>query len=305
MNYRSKKKINKKIKKKNRSSSLRIKKSHKRRKRKNSSRLLLSNDETINIFFKFNETIYISINLNMTFKELIELLLEKFPFLQRIDDIFRIYFTFSHKKLYFLETNQNDILKSFNYFYNDFHYEIKLHQMQKIETDNSFTVLKELFLSLSKYRCRVIVSLFSSNITNSADKNLIQQFQYQHINNEICIFYVLIDENFGGVKHEYYDEFYDLINTEELVITNEEIDSSLDLSIIRKFKLVKPYIINDKDQEYNRIFKMEVEPKIEKTRIIIHYVLKLHITDAIMKFIKEYDGIFDIYSFSGHKIPWQ
>ena len=302
MKIRKKNRSSSKLRKKRKDGSSRKKSSsspRKSRKKSSSKKSSSSSPKTINIFLKFSEIIYVSINLEMTLKELIELVLEKFPILQKID-IFRIYFTSSHKNLYFSETNQNVILNSFNYFYDNYIYDIKILHEEKKETDNNFKVLENLFSSLTERACKVIVSLFSSNITDVADKNLIQQFQYQHIDNDKCIFYVLIDENFGNKRHE-YSEFYDLINTEELVITNEEIDSSLDLSIIRKFKLVKPYIINDKDQEYNKIFKMEVEPKIKNSRIIIFYVLNLHITDEIMNFIKKYDYKFEIYSFSGHK----
>jgi hypothetical protein len=300
-----------KIRKKNNRSSLRIKKSRKKRKdgssrkRKKSSsskKSPSSSSKTINIFLKFNVTIYVSINPNMTLKELIEIVLDKFPILQKID-LFRIYFISSHKNLYFSETNQNDSLKSFNYFYNDFSYDIKIHHKEKKETENNFTILQELFSFLEERNatCKVIVSLFSSNITDSVYKNLIQQFQYRHIDNDKCIFYVLIDENFGNKRHEYH-EFYDLINTEELEITSNEIDSSLDLSIIRKFKLKKPYIIDNKYSEYNKLFEIEVVPKIINSKIIIFYVLNLHITDEIMNFIKEYDNEFEIYSFSGYKM---
>ena len=256
--------------------------------------------KTINIFLKLDDKIIsITIDKNISLKELIEIVLEKFPFLQKIDDIFRIYFS-SHKNLYFSETNQNDSLKSFNYFYDNSNYNIMIqHHKEKKETENNFMILKELFSFLEDRNgtCKVIVSLFSSNITDSVEKNLIQQFQYKYIDNDKCIFYVLIDTDFGNKRN---DEFYNLINVEKLEITSNEIGSSLDLSIIRKFKLIKPYIIGDKESEYYKLFKTKVEPKIKNSKIIIYYVLRLYITDEIMKFIKEYNNEFEIYSFSGH-----
>ena len=261
-----------------------------------------SSPEIINIFLKFDKTICITIDVNMSLKNFIEILMDKFPILKKID-IYRIYLLNGSKILYFSEVNQNNSLKSFNYFNDKLTYYIMLRPEKEAETENNFMILQKLFSVLRNITssCRVIVSLFASNTTDIFEKNLIQQFQYQKIRNDNkCIFYVLIDKDFQNTRKH---EFYDLINARELKISSNEInDSNLDLSIIKKYKLNKPYIndFNEKYEKYYELFKKEVEPKIKNSNVI-HYVLKLNITDEIMNFIKEYDDIFEIYSFSGHK----
>ena len=251
----------------------------------------------LNIFLKLEDTVLVSININMLFKDFITvIILKKFPILTRID-VNRICII-SNTILYLSRTHFETKLKDLNYFFDNNTYRIKVTSLIPPIQEKSFIILRELFEYLKKFvtyeHVQVIVSLFSSNTTEDPDKNLLQQFQYNHIKQKKIIFYILIDLTFFGKNIE----FYNLIHNKELKINELKIE--LDSSIIKKFTLEKPYIMFENNPKYVQLFKKYVEPKINKSNVI-YYVLNLNLTQEVRAYIKSFNKIFNIYLFGSQE----
>ena len=79
----------------------------------------------LNIFLKLEDTVLVSININMLFKDFItEIILKKFPILTRIN-VNRIYII-SHTSLYLSPKHFETKLKDLDYFFDNNTYRIKV-----------------------------------------------------------------------------------------------------------------------------------------------------------------------------------
>jgi len=254
----------------------------------------------INIFLKLEKTISVNIDNNMILKDFInEIIFENFPMLKKIN-IDRIYII-SKSILDLSPIHFETKLKDLDYFFEGFTYTIKVRIEKPPVLEKPFIILQELFEYLKKFavyeHVQVIVSLFSSNTTEDVDKNLIQQFQYTHIQpGKKVIFYILIDITFFGKNIE----FYNLIQNKELKIN--ELKTDIDSSIIKKFTLEKPYIRFDIPRyvKYYELFETYVEPKINKSNVT-YYILNVNLTPEVREYISSYNKIFNIYLFGGQE----
>jgi hypothetical protein len=256
--------------------------------------------DNINIFLKLEKTVSVNVDTNMLFKDFInEIIFKNFPMLAKIavDRIYIVSKSILDLSPVYFETK----LKDLDYFFNNNTYTIKVRVEKPKVLEKPFIVLQELFEYLKKFvgyeHVQVIVSLFSSNTTYVADKNLMQQFQYTHIQpGKKIIFYILIDITFFGKNVE----FYNLIQNKELKVS--ELKTDIDSSIIKKFTLEKPYIRFDNPRyvTYYELFETYVEPKINNSNVT-YYVLNVNLTPEVREYISSYNKIFNIYLFGGQE----